>query len=165
MSAMMLLRKMYGCDQIDLFDLIDSRTEIAKTVGATIPSAEALTAPAGSDYASLYAAGVYDIVIETTGVASVFANALYLVKPGGVLGSVGMIPKVEIAQKLIVTKALTLVGSIGGTGDFSEAMAFLCENPETARKLISHFFPMSHASEAFSVAQNPMNTMKVVLKL
>ena len=51
----------------------------------------------------MYAAAKYDIVIETTGVAPVFANALNLVRPGGVLGCVGMIAKVEIAQRLIVT--------------------------------------------------------------
>ncbi len=105
-------------------------------------------------------------MIETTGVASVFANALYLVKPGGILGCLGMIASAAtIAQKLIVTKALTLIGSIGGTGDFPEAMEFLISHPETARKLISHYFPMSQAPEAFSVAGNPEGTMKVVLTL
>ncbi len=165
MSAVMLLRNMHGCVQIDLFDLANSRKQIAAAVGAHIPSPEELKPPAGADYASLYAAAKYDIVIETTGVASVFANALYYVKPGGILGCLGMIAKAEIAQKLIVTKGLTLIGSIGGTGDFQEAMEVLLTHPETARKLISHYYPMSQAPEAFSVAGNPEGTMKVVLTL
>lgn len=165
MSAMMLLRNMHGCEQIDLFDLAASRKEIAAAAGARIPSPQELKPPTGADYASLYAAAVYDVVIETTGVASVFANALYYVKPGGILGCLGMIAKAEIAQKLIVTKALTLIGSIGGTGDFPQAMEFLCTYPETARKLISHYFPMPQAPEAFAVAGNPEGTMKVVLTL
>ena len=103
--------------------------------------------------------------METTGVAPVFANALNLVRPGGILGCVGMIAKVEIPQKLIVTKSLTIVGSIGGTGDFDRAMEFLSKHPRSAEKLISHVFPVQQAEEAFATAQNPEGSMKVALSL
>lgn len=113
----------------------------------------------------MYAAAKYDIVIETTGVAPVFANALNLVRPGGVLGCVGMIAKVEIAQRLIVTKSLTVVGSIGGTGDFDRAMEFLVKYPEAASKLISHVYAMDEVEQAFATARIPEGSMKVVLSL
>ncbi len=61
MSAMMLLRNMHGCEQIDLFDLANSRKEIAVAAGARIPSPEELKPPTGADYASLYAAAIYDV--------------------------------------------------------------------------------------------------------
>ena len=166
MSAMMLLRHMEGCEQVDLYDLAAFRTAIAASEGARIPAAEELSpATGGTDYASMYASAVYDVVIETTGVASVFANTLNLVKPGGVIGCVGMISKVEIAQKLIVTKSLTVIGSIGGTGDFDRAMEFLVAFPESASKLISHTFPMAQVAEAFATAQVPSGSLKVVLAL
>lgn len=166
MSAMMLLRHMEGCEQVELYDLAASRVAIAASEGAHIPAAEALTATSGgTDYASMYASAVYDVVIETTGAAPVFANSLNLVKPGGILGCVGMISKVEIAQKLIVTKSLTVIGSIGGTGDFDRAMEFLVSFPEAASKLISHTFPMAQVEEAFASAQVPNGSMKVVLTL
>ena len=76
-----------------------------------------------------------------------------------------MINKVEIAQKLIVTKSLTVIGSIGGTGDFDRAMEFLVTFPEAASKLISHTFPMEQVAEAFATAQIPSGSMKVVLAL
>lgn len=164
MSALMLLRHMEGCEQAELYDLAKSRVELAKSEGARVPEAAELEVGEGNgDYASMYAAAKYDIVIETTGVAPVFANALNLVKPGGVLGCVGMIARVEIAQKLIVTKSLTIIGSIGGTGDFPRAMEFLAKCPEAADKLVSHYFPMSEAAEAFATARVPEGTMKVVL--
>ena len=97
--------------------------------------------------------------------APVFANALNLVRPGGVLGCVGMIAKVEIPQKLIVTKSLTVIGSIGGTGDFERAMEFLVKYPKSAEKLISHVFPITQAEEAFATARNPEGSMKVVLSI
>lgn len=166
MSALMLLRHMEDCEQAELYDLAASRAAVAASEGARIPKAEELSVETGgADYASMYACAVYDVVIETTGVASVFANTLNLVRPGGILGCVGMIAKVEVAQKLIVTKALTVIGSIGGTGDFDRAMEFLVSFPEAAGKLISHTFPMAQVGEAFATAQSPEGSMKVVLTL
>ena len=166
MSALMLLRHMEGCEQAELYDLAQFRKDVAASEGAQIPEAEELQTGAGSgDYASMYAAAKYDVVLETTGVAPVFANALNLVRPGGVLGCVGMIAKVEIPQKLIVTKSLTVIGSIGGTGDFERAMEFLVKYPKSAEKLISHVFPITQAEEAFATARNPEGSMKVVLSI
>lgn len=166
MSALMLLRHMEGCEQAELYDLAKSRTDIAASEGARIPEASELeVGEGGGDYASMYAAAKYDVVIETTGVAPVFANALKLVKPGGILGCVGMIASVAIEQKLIVTKSLTIIGSIGGTGDFPRAMEFLCKCPDSADKLISHYFPIAEAPQAFETARHPDGTMKVVLTL
>lgn len=166
MSALMLLRHMEGCQQAELYDLAESRKAVAASEGARIPSADELQGGADTgDYASMYAAAKYDVVLETTGVAPVFANALNLVRPGGILGCVGMIAKVEIPQKLIVTKSLTIVGSIGGTGDFDRAMEFLSKHPRSAEKLISHVFPVQQAEEAFAIAQNPEGSMKVALSL
>lgn len=166
MSALMLLIHMEGCRHVELYDLAASRTALAASEGARIPTAEELNPDMdGGDYASMYAAAKYDLVIETTGVAPVFANALNLVRPGGVLGCVGMIAKVEIAQRLIVTKSLTVVGSIGGTGDFDRAMEFLVQYPEAAGKLISHVYPMREAEQAFATARVAEGSMKVVLSL
>lgn len=166
MSALMLMIHMEGCAQAELYDLSEYRTKIAKSEGARIPTEEDMNPGEGSgDYASMYAAAKYDVVIETTGVPSVFANAFNLVKPGGILGCVGMSAKAEIPQKLIVTKALTIVGSIGGTGDFPRAMEFLKRHPNSAAKLASHYLPMAQAPEAFALARNAAVSMKVVLEV
>ncbi|NWO21045.1 alcohol dehydrogenase catalytic domain-containing protein [Oribacterium sp. oral taxon 102] len=166
MGAMMLLRKIYHCETVALYDLSRYRCEIARSAGAEIPTAEALHPQAeDGSYASLYQAACYDIVIETTGVPSVFASAFPLLKTMGILACVGMAAKVEIPQKQIVTKALTVLGSIGGTGDFPTAMKFIHDFPEEARKLISHSYPMTRVKEAFEAARKPEESMKVVLDL
>jgi len=166
MSAMMLLLKMEGCSQVELYDLASSRKALAESVGARIPSAGELDCSnIGSSYAAVYSMAKYDVIIETTGSEQVFVNAMYLVKPGGVLGCVGMIAKAEIPQKIIVTKSLTIVGSIGGTGHFDKAMEFISKYPETASKLISHYYPIEKADDAFKTAGTPEGTMKVVLTL
>lgn len=166
MSAAMLLRHMKGCVSVSLYDISSHRAQVAAAAGMQIPLAEDLAPKAsGTDYASMYADAKYDIVLETTGVAPVFANTLNLVKPGGVLGCVGMINQVEIPQKLIVTKALTVVGSIGGTGNFEEAMGFLRGYPQYAEMLISHHFPIAGFEGAFETACDPERSMKIVLDL
>ena len=166
MGAMMLLKKTFQCDHVSLYDLSQHRCEIARSAGAVIPSSEELN-PRVEDgnYAALYSAAKYDVILETTGVPSVFANAFNLLKPAGVLGCVGMAASVDIPQKQIVTKALTVVGSIGGTGDFPTAMNFIKEYPEEAEKLISHYYPMEDVESAFEVARKPEESMKVVLEL
>ncbi len=166
MSALMLLVQVEGCWQTELFDLAQFRTSVAKSVGARIPSAEELdTSNVGESYGSMYGMAKYDIVLETTGVASVFVNAIYLVKPGGVLGCVGMIANVDVPQKMVVMKSLNIVGSIGGTGNFDQSMAFISGYPEIASKLISHRYPIGEVRDAFETAGNPANTMKIVLSL
>lgn len=166
MSAAMLLRHAESCETVSLYDLSSRRVQVAASAGMRIPAADELAPQAdGADYASMYAGAKYDIVLETTGVAPVFANALKLVKPGGILGCVGMIDQVKIAQKLIVTKALTVLGSIGGTGNFDKALDFLCKYPQYAEMLISQHFPISEFEAAFETACDPEKSMKIVFDL
>lgn len=166
MSAAMLLRHMDGCKDVSLYDISHNRVSVAAAAGMTIPTKEELEIePSGSDYSSMYANAKYDIVLETTGVGAVFANTFNLVKPGGVLGCVGMIANVTIPQKLIVTKGLAIVGSIGGTGSFEDAMKFIRDYPQYAEKLISHHFPICDFEDAFNTACNTNISMKVVLDL
>jgi threonine dehydrogenase-like Zn-dependent dehydrogenase len=170
MAAMMLLKHTEGCDRIELFDISQHRTRIAASSGAYIPEAAELeiAAPGSGEnisYAQMYASAKYDAIIESTGVASVFVNSVKLLKPAGILGCVGMISSVEFPQKLVVTKSLTIVGSIGGTGNFDTALKFIKEFPEEAKKLISHHFFIDDASKAFETAMKPEDAMKVVLRM
>ncbi len=166
LSVFMLLKHKYGCEQIDLHDIVNSRSKLAERLGANIPAPEGLEVKINeNDYTSLYAAARYDIILETTGNSQVFANSISLAKPGGTIGCVGMIAKAEIIQKLIVTKSLTIVGSIGGTGEFDDTMQFIQQNQELVRNLISDRYSIERVDEAFHKAGQPQGTMKVVLEL
>lgn len=164
-AALLLLRLHYGCEQVDLSDLIQYRTKMAEEFGARIPAAGELEWNLENDYPNMYNKTVYDVVIETTGAAPVFANALNLLKPGGYLGCVGMIGKAEIPQKLIVTKSLTVTGSIGGTEEFEDVIAFIHEHREAVRKLISHVFPAAKTDQAFAMAAEASRAMKISIAL
>ena len=118
-----------------------------------------------NDYKSLYTNAEYDIVFETTGNADVFASALNLLKPTGVLACLGMIPAVEINQKLIVIKSLSVIGSIGGTGYFDDVIAVLDKHGRSVEKLVSGEYKADIAGvkNAFKAAQNPSKTLKAQL--
>lgn len=164
-AALLLMKKFYGCKDVSLSDLVPYRTELAKEFGAEIPPQEELKWTGGSGYFEMYNLTKYDVIIETTGVAPVFVNALNLVKPGGVIGCVGMIANVEIPQKLIVTKSLSIIGSIGGTGEFEDVIDFVNKNREDAARLISHTFSAEKISEAFGAAGDAASAMKISIQL
>ena len=165
MAALMWLKRQEQCMSVDLFDLIDTRTALAKSLGAGIPAAEDMKVGESTDYVSEYASSKYDLVIETTGSPRAFADAFHLVKPAGTIGCLDMMGKVEIEQKLIAMKALTIIGSIGGTGEFEAVMAFLKENGAEAKKMISHTFSIDRFGEAFEMSLNKQEALKVFFAL
>jgi len=163
MASMLLLKFLNGCKQIDLFDISVYRTWLAASFGARIPELTEIESGENSGYAQMYAAAKYDVIIDSTGVASVFNNSIRLLRPAGILGCLGMMPAVEFPQRLIVVKALTIIGSIGRTGDFDTAIRFIREYPSEAKKLISHRYSINDIEAAFAMAMKPDKAMKVVL--
>ena len=164
-AAMMLLKHEFGCEEVYLSDLIQCRMEIAAKNGALVPDPEELKWEGDGSYFDMYNKTPFDIVIETTGVGPVFRNAMNLVRPSGVLGCVGMIANVEIPQKLIVTKSMTVVGSIGGTGEFEKVISFFTKYPEMAERLITHEYSASEMSEAFEMAANAQQALKISIRM
>lgn len=160
-AALLILKHEFGCDDVYLSDLIPYRMELSEKFGGKKPEPEELKWMYENSYFNMYNKTPFDVVIETTGVAGVFANAINLVRPGGVLGCVGMISSVEIPQKLIVTKAMTIIGSIGGTEEFDDVIRFIHSNEELVKNMVSHEFSCDDIPEAFDHASNPQDAMKV----
>ena len=164
-SAFMILNKHLACPQVSLFDISTYRSSFARHIGAHIPDEETLD-PRGdtSDYHTMYSRALYDVIIETTGNTQVMANTLHLAKPLGCIGFAGMTPEVKIHQKVIVLKALTLLGSIGGTGAFPEAIDFIHRNSDYVGQLITHKVSASNLDQAFEMSRDVDKVMKVLLE-
>lgn len=164
-AALLILKNKYHCPDVALSDLIPFRMELASKLGARKPDSCELTWNVDESYENMYNLTTFDIIIETTGVGSVFANALRLLRPMGILGCVGMISDVSIEQKLIVTKALTVIGSIGGTGEFEEVMKFIHDNEKEASLLISHNPDIENVDQGFAIAMDQQSAMKVIFNV
>lgn len=165
LSALLLLKGLYNCQQVDMWDINEYRMQIGANLGATPARLDLFQQPDLNDYASLYGNSLYDVVIETSGSAPAFTDAFSLLRPMGVLGCLGMMQKVEIPQSQIVTKSLTVIGTIGATGGFEEVITFLKANPEKASQLISHRFSIHEYRQAFETAIAGNQTMKILLSI
>lgn len=165
-GALVILKRHFLCENVDLFDLAQNRLTLAEILGAGIMDPGKLTTDSEtSNYSSLYSELKYDVIVETTGVARVIADTITSVKPLGIIGLLGMVPKVTINQKNIVVKALKLVGSIGGTGEFPDIIDFMIKNPDAVRPMIIHRFAVKDVVRAFEMASSVDKAHKVLLEL
>ena len=108
--------------------------------------------------AQLGADGGYDVVVEAAGSRESMARAVELVAPGGTIVVLGVhLGTVELDWLPIFNREARIIPSLGycrheGVREMEEAAQMLADDPEIARALITHRFPIEDAAEAFRVA-------------
>lgn len=117
------------------------------------------------------ASGLYDVVVDAAGSESGLARAAGLARPEGrvvLLGVYhGLIPFPGVPA---LVKELTIVNAMAygrhdGVRETEEVAAMLAEQPDIARTLITHRFPLDDVAEAFRVANDrAAGAIKVVLE-
>ena len=156
-----------GSGTIGLFSIIAAKAAGAGEVVATYrhdhQGEAALAAGASrvirdSDVAGLEKQGI-DVAIETIGgSAPTLAQALGAVRPGGRISVLGLFPGgVQLGGLALILKEVTVVGGItycrpGLRSDFDVAIGILQSDPERARMVITHRFPLDEATQAFATA-------------
>jgi threonine dehydrogenase-like Zn-dependent dehydrogenase len=128
-------------------------------------------AEAGSRLGAKDVAGTYDLVVECAGSQSAVNESVGLCRPNGRLLLLGTywdglsFPHYAVAQKDLTLFATMMYAKSGAGRDCDQAAALLAGNPEIARSLISHRFPLEEAPKAFEVARNRKDgAIKVVLE-
>ncbi len=113
----------------------------------------------------------YDVVVEAAGTSESLARSLELAAPGGTVVVLGVhLGPVQIDWNRMFLKEVRVVPSIGycfhdGGRDMEDAAAMLADDPEVARTLITHRFPLEDAAEAFRVAADrAAGAIRVVLE-
>jgi threonine dehydrogenase-like Zn-dependent dehydrogenase len=116
------------------------------------------------------ASGEYDVVIEAAGSESGIARCTELARPGGRVVLLGVFHGlVPVPGATTLVKELTWVGAMAyerhdGTREVDEVAAMLAAQPDIARTLVTHRFPLDDAAEAFRVAADrSAGAIKVVL--
>ena len=156
-----------GSGTIGLFSIIAAKAAGAGEVVATYrhdhQGEAALAAGASrvirdSDVAGLEKQGI-DVAIETIGgSAPTLAQALGAVQPGGRISVLGLFPgAVQLGGLALILKEVTVVGGItycrpGLRSDFDVAIGILQSDPERARMVITHRFPLDELTQAFATA-------------
>lgn len=112
---------------------------------------ERLGARAGAD-------GLYDVVIEAAGTPASIARSIELAGPRATIVVLGVhLGTVELDWMPLFHREARVVPSLGycrheDGREMEHAAAMLAEDPEIARALVTHRFPIEDAAEAFRVA-------------
>ena len=121
------------------------------------------SAPEGSRRAAgarVEADGVYDVVVEAAGSEESLARCGELVAPGGTIVVLGVhFGPVQLNWMPLFHKEARVIPSLGycahdGRREMEDAAAMLADDPDIARTLITHRFPIEDAAEAFRVASD-----------
>ena len=98
------------------------------------------------------------MVVEAAGTTESLARAIELVAPSGTVVVLGVhLGKVELDWMPLFHREARVIPSLGycrheGGREMEDAAAMLADDPEIARTLITHRFPIEDAAEAFRVA-------------
>lgn len=156
MAVHLLLTEMSGMKRIVLHEADPAKRETVRTVlGGDADVREPLAAEAIAgirSYRAIASHARYPVVIECSGTPDGMNNALALAAPGGTVLWLGLASESLLRPDLIVTKGLSIVGSIGGTGDFPDVMRFLAGQEGRAAGLVTHRYPAERAEHALSAA-------------
>jgi threonine dehydrogenase-like Zn-dependent dehydrogenase len=111
------------------------------------------------------------VVIEAAGSPAAMARATELVAPGGTIVVLGVhLGVVELDWMPLFHREARVVPSLGycrhgDAREMEEAAAMLASDPDIARTIITHRFPIDDAVEAFRVAQDKSSgAIRVVLE-
>jgi 2-desacetyl-2-hydroxyethyl bacteriochlorophyllide A dehydrogenase len=121
--------------------------------------------------ATIGADGHYDVVVEAAGSMESLARAVELVGPHGAVVVLGVhLGTVEVPWGPLFHQEAHLIPSLGycrhdAGREMEDAAAMLAADPEIARTVITHRFPLEDAAEAFRVAgDRAAGALRVVIE-
>ncbi|WP_406328769.1 L-idonate 5-dehydrogenase [Streptomyces sp. NBC_00203] len=105
-----------------------------------------------------------DVAIEASGVAAGLDSCLRLVRRGGVVVQLGMLPPGQspFAGNLVVSREIELRGAFRFDTEFDEALALLAVE-SSFDDLVSAVVPVRNAESAFALAADRNKSCKVLL--
>lgn len=153
--------RVHGAAEIVATDVIDEPLAIARAIGAdsTVNVAQDKT------WVSRYAAdkGTFDVMLECSGNERALRDGLEVMRPRGVVVQLGLGGDVSIPQNMVVAKELSICGSFRFHAEFALAVRLINEGRVDLSPVVSHTFPMLQARQAFELASDRKQAMKVLI--
>ncbi|MFJ1975204.1 L-idonate 5-dehydrogenase [Streptomyces sp. NPDC087903] len=149
--------KAAGAARVTVTDLLPTALGYARAVGAdTVVRAD------DPDDAGWPAEA--DVAVEASGVAAGLDTCLRLVRRGGVVVQLGMLPPgpSPFAGNLVVSREIELRGAFRFDAEFDDALGLLATGP-AFDSLISAVVPVTEAESAFALAADRGRSCKVLL--
>ena len=148
-----------GAARIVAVDIADLPLACATKMGAD----ETINLRADAQRLDKYKAdkGQFDAVFEASGSAAAVLSALDVIAPRGVLVTVGLGGDMSLPMNQIVAKEVDLRGTFRFHAEFATAVQFLNSGLIDGRPVITQVLPMSRALEAFALAADKSQSLKV----
>jgi L-idonate 5-dehydrogenase len=150
-----------GAAEIVVTDIADGALGFAREVGADAT----LNIKANPLALEPYAAnkGAFDVMFEASGSEAALRGGLDVVRPGGVIVQVGLGGEMNLPVNTLVAKELELRGTFRFHEEFALAVALISSGLVDVSPLISATLPFTRATEAFELAMDRGQSMKVQL--
>ncbi len=155
--------RLAGARRIVCTDLSDAPLAIAREIGAT----ETINVASEPERLAAYEAdkGTFDVALEATGAPAALASLFRVVRPGGRVVQLGMMPPgdVPVPANLLMAREIDFVGAFRFHEEYRTAIALLAAGRIDVAPILSAEMPMSRADEAFALAADRSRAIKVHL--
>jgi len=148
-----------GAARIVAVDVADKPLECARAMGAD----DTINLTTTPDGLAPFAAnkGVFDVMFEASGNDKALRSGLDVVTPRGIIVSIGLGGDSTLPLNQLVGKELELRGTFRFHEEFAVAVRFLNEGLIDGRPVISHVVDFDLATQAFELACDKSQAMKV----
>lgn len=148
-----------GASRIVAADIADLPLQCAKQMGADETINLIINGAAMDRYK--VDKGQFDTVFEASGSEPALRLGLDVIAPRGVLITVGMGGDISLPMTQIVAKEVDLRGTFRFHGEFATAVQFLNQGLIDGKPVITAVLPVSRALEAFDLAGDKKQSLKV----
>ncbi len=153
--------RVHGAAEIVATDVVDAPLAVASAMGAS----RTINVASQRDWVAGYSAnkGVFDVMLECSGNERALRDGLEVLRPRGVVVQLGLGGDVSIPQNMVVSKELSICGSFRFHAEFALAVRLINERRVDLAPVITRAFPMAEAVQAFTLASDRSQAMKVLI--
>ena len=153
--------RVHGAAEVVVTDVVDEPLAVARALGASL----AINVATERDWVQRYSAakGTFDVMLECSGNERALRDGLEVMRPRGVVVQLGLGGDVSIPQNMVVAKELSIVGSFRFHAEFALAVKLINEGRVDLSPVVTHSFPMAQARQAFEMASDRRQAMKVLI--
>ena len=107
--------------------------------------------------------GHFDVGIEATGAVPALATLFDVVRAGGVIVQVGMLPpgEVPVPANKLMAREIDYVGAFRFHGEYGRAVRLLGSRRIDVAPILTHDLPLARGQEAFALAADRTQSIKV----
>jgi L-idonate 5-dehydrogenase len=158
----MLAARLAGCGDLTVADIAEAPLGFARKLGAD----RTIDLSGGeAELKALAAEKSFDIAFEISGTAAGLAAAIASVRRGGTVVQVGNLPggQIPVTANAVMAKEIDLKGSFRFGAEFNQAVDLIVSGEVDVLKLVTAQRPLSSARDAFRLAADRSQSVKVVL--